>query len=156
MTMRVLLHLTSSGVQFNCFIIAITLGSSVITRGETNNSALDCLDLVDTLIFSWASVCKCVFQRWSHKCGVALGFDVCWTTTDVSAWKGQGVVCLRNHFIHVYILWMFKPRHLAELTLFSTCPWMVYLDCSGILVVICRTLHLSGWLVVGCAGLPLT
>jgi hypothetical protein len=40
---------------------------------------------------------------------------------------------------------MFKRRYLAELTLFSTCTWMVYLDCSGVLIVICRTLHLSGW-----------
>jgi hypothetical protein len=39
----------------------------------------------------------------------------------------------------------FKPRYLAELTLFSTCPWMLNLDCSGVLVAICRTLHLSGW-----------
>jgi hypothetical protein len=68
------------------------------------------------------------------------------------------------------VLWIFKPRYLAELTLFSTCPWMVYLDCSGILVVICRTLHFSSGvvsaidlhisvmcldIVVGCAGLPL-
>jgi hypothetical protein len=31
-----------------------TAGSSVITRDETNNSALDCLDLADVLILSWA------------------------------------------------------------------------------------------------------
>jgi hypothetical protein len=44
------------------------------------------------------------------------------------------------------VLWIFKPRYLAQLTLFSTCPWIVYLDCSGVLlVVIYRTLHLSGW-----------
>ena len=43
------------------------------------------------------------------------------------------------------VLWMFKPRYLAELPLFSTCPWMVKLDCSGVLVAICRTLHLFGW-----------
>jgi hypothetical protein len=43
------------------------------------------------------------------------------------------------------VLWMFKPRFLAELTLFSTFPWMVYLYCSVVLlVVICRTSHLSG------------
>jgi hypothetical protein len=29
------------------------------------------------------------------------------------------------------VLCMFKPRYLAELTLFSTCPWMVYLDSCG-------------------------
>jgi hypothetical protein len=41
---------------------------------------------------------------------------------------------------------MFKPRYLAELTLFSICLWMVYSDCSRVLLfVICRTLHLSGW-----------
>jgi hypothetical protein len=84
------------------------------------------------------------------------------------------------------VLWMFKPRYLAELTLFSTCPWMVYLDCStcpwmvyldctGVMVVvICRWMYrvcVSGWscishwsshfynvsrFVLGCAGLPLT
>jgi hypothetical protein len=43
-----------------------------------------------------------------------------------------------------WVLWKFKPRYLAELTLFNTCPLMVYFDCSGVLVVICRTLHLSG------------
>jgi hypothetical protein len=40
---------------------------------------------------------------------------------------------------------MFKPRYLAELPFFSTCPWMVTLNCSGFLVAICRTLHLFGW-----------
>jgi hypothetical protein len=29
--------------------------------------------------------------------------------------------------------------------LFNTCPWMVYLDFSGVLVKIRRSLHLSGW-----------
>jgi hypothetical protein len=29
---------------------------------------------------------------------------------------------------------MFKLRYLAELTLFSTCLWMVNLDCSGVLL----------------------
>jgi hypothetical protein len=43
------------------------------------------------------------------------------------------------------VLWMFKPKYLAELTLFSTCLWIVYLDCSGVLVAICRTSHLFGW-----------
>jgi hypothetical protein len=43
-----------------------------------------------------------------------------------------------------WVLWVFKPRNLAELTLFSTCTCMVYLDCSWALVVIHRTLHLSG------------
>jgi hypothetical protein len=43
------------------------------------------------------------------------------------------------------VSWMFKPRYLAELPLFSTCPWMVNFDCSGVLVAICRTLHLFGW-----------
>ena len=145
MTRRALLCLTSSGVHH----LHNTVGPSVITRGETNNSALDCLDLADTLILSWAPVCKCAFQRWSHKCGVALVFDVCWPTTDVSAWEGQGVVCLLSHFINVNVqakgfIWMFKPRYLAELPLFSACPWMVKLDCSGVLVAICRTLHLFG------------
>jgi hypothetical protein len=38
------------------------------------------------------------------------------------------------------VLWMSKPRYLAELTLFSICPWVVYLDYSGVLLlVICRT-----------------
>jgi hypothetical protein len=41
----------------------------------------------------------------------------------------------------ISVLWMY----LAELTLFSTCPWMVNLDCSGALVAIFRTLHLSEW-----------
>jgi hypothetical protein len=140
MTRRALLHLTSSGVQYNCF----TAGSSVITRGETNNSALDCLDLADALILSWAPICKCVFQRWSHKCEIALGFDVCWSTTDVSAREGQGVVCLLSHFIDVYVrAKVFKDvqtQVLGGVDVFSTCPWMVYLDCSGVLVVICRTL----------------
>jgi hypothetical protein len=43
---------------------------------------------------------------------------------------------------------MFKHRYLAELTLFSTCPWMVYFDCNGVLVVICSTLicsYISHW-----------
>jgi hypothetical protein len=80
MTKRTLLHLTSSGVKFYCF----TAGSSVITRGETNNLALDCLDLADPLILSSAPICKCVFQRCSHKCRIAfiglwclLGNDRC-------------------------------------------------------------------------------
>jgi hypothetical protein len=38
---------------------------------------------------------------------------------------------------------MFKRRNLAELTWFRTCPWMVFLNCSGVLVI-CRTSHLSG------------
>jgi hypothetical protein len=42
------------------------------------------------------------------------------------------------------VLWILKPRYLAKLTLFSICPWMIYLECSGVLVI-CRTLHLSGW-----------
>jgi hypothetical protein len=41
------------------------------------------------------------------------------------------------------VLWMSKQRYVAELTLFSTCPWMVYLDCSGVLVIF-KNLHLSG------------
>jgi hypothetical protein len=48
----------------------------------------------------------------------------------------------------VWVLWMFKPRYLAELPLFSACPWMVKLDCSGVLVAICRTLHLFGWICI--------
>jgi hypothetical protein len=31
-----------------------TVGPSVITRGETKNSVLGCVDLADTLILSWA------------------------------------------------------------------------------------------------------
>jgi hypothetical protein len=33
-----------------------------------------------------------------------LDFDVCWSTTDVSARERQGVVCLLSHFINVYVL----------------------------------------------------
>jgi hypothetical protein len=62
-----------------------TAGSSVINRGKTNNSMLDGLDLADALILSWAPIFKFVFQRCSHKCGIALGFDVCWVTSDISA-----------------------------------------------------------------------
>jgi hypothetical protein len=62
-----------------------TVASSVITGGETNNSELDCLDLTDILILSWAPVCKFVFQRLSQKSAVAFGFGVCWPTTYVSA-----------------------------------------------------------------------
>jgi hypothetical protein len=117
-TRRVLLRLTSSGVHH----LHNTVGPSVITRGKMKN--LDCLVLADTLILSWAPVCKCAFQRWSHKCGVALVFDVCWQTTDVSAWEGQGVVCFSVTSLmwtsKLRVLWMFKPRYLAELPLFST------------------------------------
>jgi hypothetical protein len=100
-----------------------------------------------------------------------LGFDVCLPTTDVFVEEGQGVVWLLSHFIYVYIpakgYMDVQTQVLGGVELFSTFPWMVYLDCSGVLVVICRPgrvalaidLHISVTcldLVVGCAGLPPT
>jgi hypothetical protein len=52
-------------------------------------------------------------------------------------------VCLLSHFIKVHFpakgFIDVQTQVLGGVDIFSTCPWMVYLDCSGVLVVICRT-----------------
>jgi hypothetical protein len=58
-------------------------------------------------------------------------------------------VCFLSQFTDVYVpdkgFMDVQTQVLAELTLCSIYPWMVYLDCGGVLVVIYRTLPLSGW-----------
>jgi hypothetical protein len=38
-----------------------------------------------------------------HKCGIALGFDVCWVTAKVSTREGEGVVYILRPFIDVVV-----------------------------------------------------
>jgi hypothetical protein len=55
---------------------------------------------------------------------------------------------------HHRVLWMFKPRFLAELTLFSTCPWMVYLYSYEVFIYLLWSVELCtcpGWIVSGIA-----
>jgi hypothetical protein len=62
----------------------------------------DCLDLADGFFLSCAPNCKCVFQKLSHKHGIALGFDVYWATAEISA-REENVMCFLRQLIDVRV-----------------------------------------------------